>query len=168
MSLSALSIPRIGQPWPEQGGIYIGEMLGENGQPNHHLILPLDPRANFGNWEWGKCNQNIDGCSHVRDGLANTRAMAEADNELAKQILSLEINGFNDFYLPSLAESFYCFAVAREHFDKDWHWTSTQCSAATRTCRSLAVAARTTTTRPADTVPASSADSLSIHPFNYS
>ena len=126
-----IALPRIGEHWLEQGGIYIGEMLGENGQPNHHLILPLDPRANFGNWVWGKRGQLIEGCNHIRDGLANTRAMAEADSDLAKQILALEIDGFNDFYLPSISESFYCFAVAREHFDKEWHWTSTQHSAYT-------------------------------------
>lgn len=35
---TAIQIPTIGQPWPEQGGIYIGSLL-KDGQV-HHLVIP--------------------------------------------------------------------------------------------------------------------------------
>ncbi len=40
-TVATLEIPTIGQPWPEQGGIYIGSRL-KAGQV-HHLIIPGGP-----------------------------------------------------------------------------------------------------------------------------
>lgn len=40
-TVATLEIPTIGQPWPEQGGIYIGSRL-KDGQV-HHLIVPGGP-----------------------------------------------------------------------------------------------------------------------------
>lgn len=37
-TVATLEIPTIGQPWPEQGGIYVGPRL-KDGQV-HHLVIP--------------------------------------------------------------------------------------------------------------------------------
>ncbi|MCI0492949.1 MAG: DUF1566 domain-containing protein [Planctomycetes bacterium] len=37
--LRGISVPRIGQPWPGQGGIYAGIMRGRDGEPDYHLIV---------------------------------------------------------------------------------------------------------------------------------
>jgi hypothetical protein len=37
--LRGISIPRIGQPWPGQGGVYAGIMRGREGEPDYHLIV---------------------------------------------------------------------------------------------------------------------------------
>ena len=55
--------------------------------------------------------------------------MAEAGSDLAKKMLALEIDGHADWYLPAQAELMLCFVNAREHFQKEWHWSSTQYSA---------------------------------------
>jgi len=49
ISLSPSGAPRIGQPWPSQGGIYAGVMRGRDGAPDYHLIV--GPESDEVNWE---------------------------------------------------------------------------------------------------------------------
>ena len=44
--------PRIGQPWPGQGGIYAGVMRGRNGGADYHLIV--GPEIEETTWEKAK------------------------------------------------------------------------------------------------------------------
>lgn len=44
----AASTPRIGEPWPGQGGIYAGIMRGRDGGPDYHLIV--GPELDAQNW----------------------------------------------------------------------------------------------------------------------
>lgn len=114
-------LPRLGEHWDSEGGIRIGEMLSESDSPNWEIVLPIDDRwKNFGRRKWGKRGELIVGCDHIRDGHANTVAMAEANNDLAQELLE------HGMYLPSQAEAYYCFTVARNQFASTWHWTSTQ------------------------------------------
>ena len=119
-----LILPSLGAYSADLGGLRIGEMLSENESPNWNIILPTgEHKKDFGRRKWGKVSELIVGADHVRDGYANTVAMAEANNDLAQEILE------SGLYLASQAEAYYCFVVAREQFDKDWaYWTSTQCS----------------------------------------
>lgn len=41
--------PRIGEPWPGQGGIYAGIMRGRDGAPDYHLIV--GPELGEQNWQ---------------------------------------------------------------------------------------------------------------------
>ena len=54
---AAAALPRIGQRLPDHGGIYAGIAKGEDGQPDHHLILLDDKPASTLNWKaavaWG-------------------------------------------------------------------------------------------------------------------
>lgn len=50
--------------------------------------------------EWGKRGEHIDGASSCFDGRANTLAIADAGSDLARWALGLNINGFDDWYLP--------------------------------------------------------------------
>lgn len=123
-------IPRIGEYWPEQGGIRVAEMPGQNGQPDYHLILPIHPDAELGELEYGSYGKKIVGADSEWDGLANTRALVEAGNHpAAERCAGLIIEGHNDLYLPADREAAACYAIARERFQKRWHWTSTQRSA---------------------------------------
>ena len=125
---SEIVVPAIGSIWPGQGGVYAGLIRGEDGQPNHHLVVAIADAGKL-KGEWGNYGNAITGAESRNDGLANTKAMADAGSKLAKAALSLEIEGHADFYLPAQAELMLCFANAREHFDKEWHWSSTQYSA---------------------------------------
>jgi len=37
--IATAAVPRIGQPWPGVDGVYAGIARGENGGPDHHLVL---------------------------------------------------------------------------------------------------------------------------------
>lgn len=44
----AARAPRIGEPWPGQGGIYAGIMRGRDSEPDYHLIV--GPELDAQNW----------------------------------------------------------------------------------------------------------------------
>jgi hypothetical protein len=128
-ALKTISLPAIGQHWPEQGGVLLGLMPGQNGTPDYALILSGEPSADLVDVPWGEYGQRIEGCSSEHNGLANTLAMVEAGNELAKRITALSINGFTDWYLPSRNELRLAYVAARDQFaHDDWYWSSTQFS----------------------------------------
>ena len=125
-------VPRIGQPWPEQGGIYAGIMAGRDGQPDYHLILAPAEQGSFEDVEWGPYGKSIEGASSYFDGRANTAAMAAADIELGARVLALQIDGHADYHLPSQAEMHLLAANLKDQFEQDdWYWTSTQYSSIT-------------------------------------
>lgn len=134
-SQQQISIPRIGAYWPEQGGIRIAEIPGQNGAPDYHLIAPTDPRALFIDVQWGKRGKDIPGATSDWDGMANTIAMSEAGSDLAQKILTLEIDGHSDFYLPARHELRFIKLIAPQLIESDWHWSSTQCSADSAWCQ---------------------------------
>jgi hypothetical protein len=124
-----LTIPPLGAYWPDQGGIYAGLIRGIEGQPDHHLIIATDPRADFDDAPWGEYGADIAGARSDLDGMTNTRAMAEAGNEAAQKILTLEIDGHADFHIPSIRDLSLARANVPEAFARDWYWSSTQYSA---------------------------------------
>jgi hypothetical protein len=95
--------PPIGSPWPGQGGIYAGVARGEDGQPDHHLIL----------------------ATAVPDGDLNwSDAMAWAKG--------LDVEGHKDFAAPTRSQSALLYANVRDLIPtSDWYWTSTQSSSGT-------------------------------------
>ena len=90
------TIPAINQPWPEQGGIYIGSRLID-GQV-HHIVIP-------------------GGIEHDAERVAF--------KEVATSIPS-EINGHSDWRAPDQEDLMLAYINAREHFDTDdWYWSRT-------------------------------------------
>ena len=119
--------PGIGQHWHGQGGTYVGVMRGENGEPDYHLIAPK--HAQIASIIYGGYGQRITGADHIRDGLANTRALlaAETEHPAAKWAIEQQAEGHADLYLPARAEVYLCWANIPEQFeDKGWWLTSTQ------------------------------------------
>ena len=97
------TIPTIGQPWPAQGGIYIGSRL--KGGEVHHIIIP---------------------------GGVETDVLAVEFDDAAKAVSATgEINGHSDWRLPDQEDLMLTYVNARQHFktDGDWletaYWTST-------------------------------------------
>ncbi len=54
------------------------------------------------------------------DGVANTKAIAEAGSKLAQWALDLRIGGFDDWYLPSLDELEICYRNLKPTTVENW------------------------------------------------
>jgi len=120
--ITILTPPRIGTPWPGQGGIYAGIARGI--EADWRLILAT---ADLGRLAWGG-TRKVAGADNTRDGMVNTRALAAAKTKhpAAEACAALEVDGHSDFYLPSRFELALLFANARDHLKPHWHWSSTQ------------------------------------------
>jgi len=86
---ATLEIPTIGQPWPEQGGIYIGPRL-KDGQV-HHLIIP---------------------------GGTDFDIKASHDNAAERIAAKGTINGFSDWYHGDQENLMLAYINAREQFHR--------------------------------------------------
>ncbi|WP_225548160.1 DUF1566 domain-containing protein [Chromobacterium violaceum] len=129
-SKPAVALPRIGEFWPGQGGVYAGLMRGQNGQPDYHLIVAAGEAGFVREITWGGYDHDESAAKNEWDGKANTLALASSDidHPAAEWAAGLEIDGHADWYLPARREASLCFANVPELFEKQWHWTSTQCS----------------------------------------
>jgi hypothetical protein len=89
---------RLGEFWPEAGGVYAGIMRGESGQPSYHLYhAPIEHEIAKTKWE---------------------SAIEKAKTP---------INGFSDWSLPNRREARLLSINSPDSFDKDgWYWTSAQ------------------------------------------
>lgn len=94
VTLSTISIPRIGELWPGQGGKFIGICRGRDGAPDYLLIEHAEELPS-GNWQ------------ACKDAAA-----------------ALEVEGHKDFSLPDRAESALLYANAKDDHQRDWYWTS--------------------------------------------
>ncbi|OGO99921.1 MAG: hypothetical protein A2Z93_14355 [Curvibacter sp. GWA2_64_110] len=84
---------------------------------------------------WLPDYKDVPGATSASDGLANTRAMAEAGSPLGQAALACRSGGFDDWYVPARVGALLQHGNlkplldAAEAFDTDyWYWTSTQCS----------------------------------------
>jgi len=128
-ALATTSPPKIGEPWPGQGGIYAGMMRNPGGR-DYHLIYPTaEMGGEHEGIRWSEdSDADIDGADSEWDGLANTRALVESDIDCpaAEWADGLVIEGHADYYLPSRRELALAWANIPERFEKVWHWSSTQ------------------------------------------
>lgn len=88
------AIPRIGQVWHGQGGIYAGMVRGDEGQPDYHLILAEHEPEDRMTWQ----------------AAMDYAATVEAD-------------GRKDFTLPKRKEQAILFGNLKERFKEAWYWS---------------------------------------------
>jgi hypothetical protein len=101
-----------------EGGFYAGRIILD-GSP---FGLVTAPKA-LGQLEasiWIARSKAVPDARSYCDGMANTRAMAEAGSKLAKQAFAVRIGGFDDWYLPSLDEIELCYRHLKPGVDKNW------------------------------------------------
>lgn len=92
-------IPSINQPWPEQGGIYIGSRLIDGAV--HHIVIP-------GGVEF----------DHVDVPFSRVQTVVSEGEEL---------NGFSDWRAPDQEDLMLAYINAREHFStEDWYWSRSE------------------------------------------
>lgn len=87
------AIPRIGQVWHGQGGIYAGTVRGDEGQPDYHLILAEPDRERI-NWK-----------------------------DATEWAAGLDADGHNDFTLPKRREQAILFGNVKDRFADAWYWS---------------------------------------------
>lgn len=90
---------------PYAGGFYAGR-ININGE--QYAIIVAPKAAGEVEAAWHKDAAAANSLSFF-DGLANTKAMAEAGSELAQRMLSMSIYGLSDWYLPSRDELEICY-----------------------------------------------------------
>ena len=113
--------PKIGEYLTGQGGIYAGDIRGDDGV-RYGLVFGTD---DLGEHKWGP-----DGKHDLSewDGLTNTNHLRD-DCPAAKLASDYEADGHVDFYLPSRREMIIALANIPHLLAKDsWYWTSTPCS----------------------------------------
>lgn len=99
---TATRIPAINQPWPEQGGIFIGSRLIEGAV--HHIVIP---------------------------GGKEFDAKGVEFSDLEKTVAAAgEINGHSDWRAPDLEDLQLAYINARERFEQtgysSWYWSRTE------------------------------------------
>ena len=126
---AGLVIPAIGQPWPGQGGIYIGELPPAALRPGAHIVVSEEEAQRM---EWGNYGTKVEGANSRHDGRANTQALLSTGNNhpAAAWCAQYTAEGHTDFHLPSTLELSIASALCPEVFSQaDLYWASTQLSA---------------------------------------
>lgn len=118
--INAADLPALGQPLA--GGTLV-TLYWLNG--TEYALVAMPATAEF-EGAWGEYGRNI--ATTQGDGESNTRAMAEAGSEIAKQALAL------DTFIPSAMESHLLMhakesGVIGDLREDRWYWTSSQYSA---------------------------------------
>jgi hypothetical protein len=119
-SLPASAIPALGEFLPEQGGFFAGTVniggvvYGLASAPKEGGELEESP--------WNDSYAHVAGATSFNDGLANTKAMAEAGSELAKQALAANINGKQDWYIPAVDELEIAYRAFKPTDDDNSGW----------------------------------------------
>jgi hypothetical protein len=112
------TLPAIAAPYG--GGFYVGQYQIDG----EEYVLIVAPKA-AGEREdtvWHTKNNNVEGAKSYCDGLANTQAMAAAGSELAQWALALDIDGLQDWYLPSLDELEICYRALKPTPEGNSQW----------------------------------------------
>lgn len=100
-----------------EGGFYAGRIRLADGE-YAVIVAPRDP-GEHKDTKWGPVKR-VTGAMSFFDGLANTKAMAEAGSKLAQWALGLAIDGHSDWYLPSRDELELCYRNLKPTAQENW------------------------------------------------
>lgn len=105
---------------PFGGGFYAGryQIDGEE----YALIVAPKAAGEHDDTAWHMTYDDIPGAKHYADGLANTQAMAAAGSKLAQWALALDIDGQQDWYLPSIDELEICYRGLKPTAEGNSQW----------------------------------------------
>lgn len=137
----------IGQAWA--GGFYAGDIsYTADGVRTHRLVVAPFASGRTDGLVYKTSNTATTGTDSEFDGWANSNNMNNASHPAAQFCRGLDINGYDDWYLPALAELEICY------FNLKPASTTTEPNTTTQGINVYAVPARGsnyTTTNPAQT-----------------
>lgn len=113
---TAIALPAINEPFA--GGFYAGQ-IRIDGQL-YALIVAAKDEGDHDDIAWNSASKSVGGALSYCDGLANTRAMAEAGSALAQWALDLRIGGHADWYIPSQDELEICYRAFKPTTETNW------------------------------------------------
>ena len=128
--MRTITLPMFGALLATHGGHFGAILRGAaaDGSEDYALIVS-EASADIEDAAWSEDYTTIAGADSKTDGRANTEAMAAAGLLLAQRIKALGLGSHTDWYLPAAAELRALSATVPELFQqKDWYWSSTQCS----------------------------------------
>lgn len=99
-AIAKSALPAIGTAY--EGGFFAG-LFNLNGE-TYGLVVAPRAQGELEEASWGNYGTDLPTAISFNDGQANTHAMAEAESDLARWMLALDIAGFADWYLPSRDE----------------------------------------------------------------
>lgn len=99
-TIAKAALPAIGTAF--EGGFFAG-LFNLNGE-TYGLVVAPKAKGELEEASWGLPGNDAPTAISFNDGLASTRAMADAKSDLARWMLALDIAGFADWYLPSRDE----------------------------------------------------------------
>lgn len=114
----------IGATLPGQGGIYAGDILGDDGTV-YGLVVAEDDLQ--GTYQWSPEDGEIQ--ASAWDGLVNTNDLLRHDSAhpAARAAKAYSADGHADFYLPAKREMQIIAANLPHLFQPKPYWTSTPC-----------------------------------------
>lgn len=114
--------PAIGDYWPSQGGIYAGDMRGDDGTVYGLIVADCGTAQDVGRAKWGPEGERD---LSQWDGLANIHALGET-HPAVKLAAGHAADDHQDFYLPARRELQLAAANVPHLFGTDgWYWSST-------------------------------------------
>jgi len=81
------------------GGFFVAAYM--HGDERRGLIVAPKAEGELRDVRWHRKYNHVPGALSYFDGLANTRAMAEAGSELAQKAVACRIGGFDDWCIPA-------------------------------------------------------------------
>ncbi|ANY85949.1 DUF1566 domain-containing protein [Pseudomonas putida] len=100
-AINPVALPAIGQPL--SGGFFAGRIFFDGAE---HAIIDsgreFEVLAQW--WEQPGPRVNVRDALSFHDGMANTRAMAEAGSAIARKVLAMTIRGQRGWHLPSIEQ----------------------------------------------------------------
>lgn len=100
-----------------EGGHYAGK-INVAGVEYGIVLAPKD-EGETEDSIWIARYKDVPGALSPCDGLANSRAMADAGSKLATKILALSIGGHTDWYLPAMDELEICYRAFKPTADEN-------------------------------------------------
>ena len=116
--MNAAALPAIATL--HEGGYYVGRYRIA-GVP-YALIVAPKAEGEHAPIAWNRPPKMVEGALSYCDGLANTRAMAEAGSKLAEWALNARIGGFTDWYLGALDENELLYRYLKPGMEKNGGW----------------------------------------------